>query len=111
MVARVAANNLAAVLEDLELHLTSRFVRQVVVDDAARRRILTRRQLRWPRRRIVRGEADAHGRRRLEEIRALRGAGFGGLTKRREIVEDPEAAPVRSRDQIGAEAGGIILHL
>src|SRR5437868_12611192 len=50
IVARVGSNDFAAVLEDLELHLTRRVVRQVVVDDTARWRILARSKLRRPRR-------------------------------------------------------------
>ena len=42
---------------------------QEVVEDRARRRILARRHLRRPRRRIVHAEAHAHGGRRLDEIR------------------------------------------
>ena len=42
------------------------------------------------------------------------GAAFASacrLPERRDVVEDPEAAAVRAGDQIGAEAGAVVLHL
>ncbi len=77
-------------------------------------RILTGRQLRRPRRRVVRPVANAHRRDRLEQIRAaraLRRARLRVLTQRRHVVEDPEAASVRAGDEVGAQTRAVVLDL
>ena len=77
-------------------------------------RILPGRQLRRPRRRIVRPEADADRGDRLEQVRApraLRRARLRVLTQRRHVVEDPEAAAVRAGDEIGAQTRAVVLQL
>ena len=111
--ARVRAHHAAGRVEDLDLHRARRVLREEVVEDRARRRVLARRDLRRPRRRIVHAEPHAHRGHRLDEVRGsggLRRADRCRLAQRRHVVEDPEPAAVRRGDEIRAQAGRVVFH-
>ena len=112
IVARVRAHDLPSRVEDLELHGAGCVGGQVVVDDRAGRRILARRQLGRPRRRDRSWpSARAPRSRGLNRYASARGLRLGVLPERRHVVEDPEPAAVRARDEVGAQAGAVVLHL
>ena len=98
--ARVAADQPAILLQDLERHRTARRRLQVVVDDRALGRIRRRRLLFRPRHVDARIPPHTPGGRRLEQDGVLRGRPCIHLTQRRDVVEDPETAAVRRGDHV-----------
>ena len=68
-------------------------------------------QFGWPLGWVVHAESNTHRRRGLEEIRDTGRLRFGHLSERRQVVEYPESAPVCSCQQIGAQAGAVVLDL
>ena len=110
VVARIRAQHLPLLIEELEFHFAGGG-RQVEVDQRARRRIFAGGKLRRPWRRVVRPEAYADSSCGLEQIGTRRRGRISGLPQRSDVVEDPETASMRASDQIGAHAGLVILQL
>ena len=109
--ARVCANDFPLGIDNLEPR-RARIPGKVVVDDRTRRRILARRDLRWPRRGIVHRAPHANCRRGLhQKCRGSRVARSRNRAQRRHVIENPETTTVRARDEIRAEAAGIVLQL
>ncbi len=107
---REPADPLAGTIKDLEDDRPRSRPRQVVVDDRAVGGILRARLIGRKRRVGVCIPAHPHRARGPEEIRPVGRGGRGGgrhLAQRSDVVEDPEAAPVRADDQVAVMQGEV----
>src|SRR6185436_14408127 len=111
IVARIRAYDSTRGVDDLQLDRTGRVAGQRVIDDRPGGWILPCRQLRRPGSRLVGAHADSYSGHRSYDVRRSEGLGLRESPERTEVVENPESSSVRARDQIGAKARAVVLHL
>ena len=100
IVARIMPDYFSARIQNFQPNAVLCRRLQVIVKDHARRRILSRRLLRWQRRVVVVVGSDAHGFGRLEQMHRRTSHLRCDLAQGRDVIENPERATMCGNDQV-----------